>query len=257
MIRGQVYDFSLMENRPRLTPPRAIPSLVDVAYEAVVEAILSNRFRPETRITIDQIARDLRISITPVREALARVAANGLLVQIPNRGFAVAPLLTSTTYHQLFAIRRLLETHAAAHARPTAEDLRGLERAHKRMAALKPSADYAMYRRFNQLDGDFHRRVVALGANPYVDNAWRALHFHLQMSRLYAGEGVIDHADAAREHATIIRALSEGDTEGAAHAVCAHIDGAERRLVQLVPGGDVAEPADGTRATPPRLEEVE
>lgn len=238
-----------MANHPRLTPPRAIPSLVDVAYEAIVEAILSNRFRPDTRITIDQIARDLRISITPVREALARVAANGLLVQVPNRGFAVAPLLTITTYHQLFEIRRLLETHAASQARPAVEDLRALERAHKRMAGLRPSADYAMYRRFNQLDGDFHRRVVALGGNPYVDNAWRALHFHLQMSRLYAGQGVIDHADAAGEHATIIRALTEGDADAAAQAVRAHIDGAERRLLRLLPDGEAAVPADEATAT--------
>lgn len=244
-----------MADRISLSPVRSSPSLVDVAYEAIVEAILANRFKPGARITIDQIARDLKVSITPVREALTRVAANGLLVQIPNRGFAVAPLLTSSTYHQLFAIRRLLETHAAASAPPTVEDLHALKRAHKRMAALKPSADYAMYRRFNQLDQTFHQRVVALAGNPYINDAWRGLHFHLQISRLYAGQGVIDHADAVREHATIIRALTDYDAETAARVVCAHIDGAERRLSRLLPEDELAVSANET--TPTAMTRVE
>jgi DNA-binding GntR family transcriptional regulator len=222
-------------DRLRVVALRSSPSLVDVAYEAVVEAILDQRLSPGERMTIDQIARDLDMSITPVREALTRVAADGLLVQARNRGFAVPPLLTGATYHQLFAARRLLEAHAAANARPAANDLDTLERALKKMAALKPSADYAKYRRFNQLDHSFHQGVIALCRNPFIEEAWQSLHFHLQMCRLYVGEGVIDHDDAVHEHASILQALRQGGGEAAAQAVRAHVDGAEQRLLSLLP----------------------
>lgn len=224
-----------MADPPRIVALRSSASLVDIAYEAVVEAIVQRRFEPGQRITIDQIARDLDMSITPVREALLRVAANGLLLQWRNRGFTVAPLLTHTTYHQLFAVRGLLETYAVAHASPTPQELEKLREMRAEMAGLRPSTDYAMYRRFNQLDGAFHRQVVMLARNPYVTDAWTNLHFHLQMSRLYAGQGVIDHEDAAVEHAQILTALEDGRLKQAAEAVRRHIEGAEHRLIHLLP----------------------
>ena len=224
--------------RLRVVALRSSPSLVDVAYEAVVEAILDQRLSPGERMTIDQIAKDLDMSITPVREALTRVAADGLLVQTRNRGFTVPPLLTNARYHQLFAARRLLEVHAASHADPSSDELDALERGLKKMAALKPSADYAKYRRFNELDHSFHQGVIALARNPYIEEAWQGLHFHLQMCRLYAGEGVIDHDVAVREHASILRALQHRGHEAAAEAVLSHVDGAEKRLLCLLPHDD-------------------
>jgi len=221
--------------RLRVVALRSSPSLVDVAYEAVIEAILDQRLSPGERMTIDQIARGLDMSITPVREALTRIAADGLLVQTRNRGFAVPPLLTDARYHQLFSARRLLEAHAAANAEPSPDELDALERLLKKMVALKPSADYAKYRRFNELDHSFHQGVIVLARNPYIEEAWQGLHFHLQMCRLYAGEGVIDHDDAVHEHASILRALRHGGGEAAAEAVRAHVDGAEQRLLSLLP----------------------
>lgn len=236
-----------MTSPVRVARLRSSPSLVDIAYEALVKAIVDQQLRPGERMTIDQIAQDLGVSITPVREALMRVAADGLLVQTRNRGFTVPPLLTRTSYHQLFAVRRLLEVHAAANAEPSVEELSALDRAVKRMRALKPSVDYARYRRFNELDHSFHQGVIALAHNPYIDEAWRDLHFHLQMCRLYAGQGVIDHDAAVSEHAAILEVLQKGRGKSAAEAVQAHVDGAEQRLLVLLPEQHTA------HAAPPQV----
>jgi len=243
------YMIQPMDQPPRIVALRSSLSLVDIAYEAIIEAIVQRRFEPGQRVTIDQIARDLKMSITPVREALLRVAADGLLLQSRNRGFTVAPLLTDTTYHQVFATRCLLETYAVAHAVPTAPELNRLREMQSQMAGLKPSTDYAMYRRFNQLDQEFHRQMVMLARNPYLTDAWSNLHFHLQMSRLYAGEGVIDHEDAAVEHANIVQALQEGRLREAAEALREHIEGAERRLIDLLPTADAGPSDESTGAS--------
>jgi DNA-binding GntR family transcriptional regulator len=220
---------------PAIPLLRTSPSLVDIAYEATVEAIISGRFPPGQRVTIDQMAREMNMSITPVREALTRAAADGLLKQSRNRGFMVSELLTHQTYHQMFAVRKLIETHAALYAYPTAEDLLTLEQLNAEMEALEPSADYQMYRTFNQLDQAFHRRIVTLARNPFLTTAWDGLHFHLQMSRLYAEQGVIDHDWAAAEHAEILSALQQDKLQTASDAVSGHILGAEQRLSGLLP----------------------
>lgn len=231
----KLYSSIEMTDPPRIVALRSSPSLVDIAYEAIIQAIVQRRFEALQRVTIDQIARDLHMSITPVREALMRVAADGLLTQSRNRGFTVAPLLTHTTYHQLFAMRRLLETYALADAAVTDADIAELRAIQAQMDALGTSTDYAVYHRFNQLDEAFHQRVVMLAGNPFLTDAWNNLRFHVQVSRLYAGQGVIDHDDAAVEHAEIVDMLASGQLEMGADAVRRHITGAEHRLIHLLP----------------------
>ncbi|HEX3803583.1 MAG TPA: GntR family transcriptional regulator [Solirubrobacteraceae bacterium] len=232
-----------MDERRPVVALRSSPSLVDIAHEAIVEAIVQRHFEAGKRVTIDQIAHDLSMSITPVREALMQVAADGLLIQSRNRGFAVAPLLTFTTYHQLFAMRRLLETNAVGTAVVTDGDLLAISATQAKMDALEPSTDYSMYHHFNQLDETFHRQVVMLAGNPFLTDAWNNLHFHIQISRLYAGQGVIDHENAHVEHAEIVDALAAGRLDEATNAVQSHIAGAETRLIHLLPP---AEPPIGS-----------
>jgi DNA-binding GntR family transcriptional regulator len=87
----------------------ASPSLVDVAYDAMLEGIFERGLLPGSRITIDALAKQLEMSITPVREALARLAAQRLVVWEENRGFTVAPLLSKQRYHDLYEAREFLE----------------------------------------------------------------------------------------------------------------------------------------------------
>src|SRR5215207_5553061 len=87
-------------------------SLADIAYNALVKAIVNQDFEPGSPLSIDGLAKQLTMSNTPVREALMRANGERLVRQKTNHGFVVAPILTPEELHQLFDARHVLEIHA-------------------------------------------------------------------------------------------------------------------------------------------------
>lgn len=230
---------------PRLvsTPQRSRASLVDVAFEAIVESIFDRRIEPGARLRIEALATELRMSITPIREALARTSAVGLTRLDANRGYSVTPVLDTAAFHQLFAARRMIEsgavrgpgrTTAAWAAHVTAEQVRALRSHVSRMSRLGRGTSYADYSRFSRLDHELHLRLIALGGNPFLVTAFESLHFHLHMSRLYEGSGVVDFEDAQAEHTAIVAALADRDGPAVWRACQSHMVRAERRLLPLL-----------------------
>lgn len=213
-------------------PPR--PSLVDLAYDAIVEAIVDRRIKPGARIGIDALASQLEMSGTPVREALARAAAKRLVVQSGNRGFKVTPLLSEREYHHLWDVRRLLEIHAVETGPITAETVARLRAITSRMPLKEPKPVYRDFKTFNEADREFHHVLVAMAGNASLLRAWSDLHFHLHVGRLYAGVGLIDFGDALTEHAGIVELMESGGGQAVAGALRRHIHRAEDRLLELV-----------------------
>jgi DNA-binding GntR family transcriptional regulator len=227
--------------RSRPVPRRA--SLVDLAHESLLEAIFDRQLEPGARLGIDVLAERLGMSITPVREALNRLSTQGLVAQTANRGFTVAPTLSPAEFHSLFAARRVIEVAASRGASPRECPSRLREEAVRLASSMHDSDHGKTYRdfaAFTRQDHAFHRAIVSMSGNRFLLDAWSCLNFHLHVSRLYAGEGVIDYADALREHDDIVDALLADDPDLLAEAVEEHIVRAESRLVRLLPPG----PAD-------------
>lgn len=224
-------------------PPR--PSLADLAYEAVVEAIVDRRIKPGARIGIDPLAMELEMSATPIREALARAAAKRLVVQVSNRGFTVTPLLSEREYHQLWDVRYLLEIHAIRAARSSDERITQLATIVDRMPLMEHGPIYRDFKEFSEADREFHHTLVAMAGNDFLLRAWDDLHFHLHVGRLYAGAGLVDFDDALREHAAIADHLVAGQREAAMRELAHHIKRAEQRLVDLVTRNGSAQNGEG------------
>jgi DNA-binding GntR family transcriptional regulator len=83
-----------------------------VATELIRQAVLDGRLEPGTRLKEEELARELGISRTPVREALLVLQAEGLIVTVPNRG-AVVRAHDAEDLHDLYQLRALLEGYAA------------------------------------------------------------------------------------------------------------------------------------------------
>ena len=83
---------------------------MDGAYEGLKELILDQRMAPGEHLNIDALAPRMGISQTPIREALARLEAEGLVVKTPPRGrYLVAPMLDAAAFDHLYEVRLLLE----------------------------------------------------------------------------------------------------------------------------------------------------
>ena len=209
-------------------------SLGKIAYEAIVEGILKGVLPAGTQISIDGAARQLKMSNTPVREALSRLAAERLVLFSANRGYTVTPQITADEYHQLFEARRTLELASIKSAiiEPTAIDK--IASILQRLATTETGVEYRQYRSFNQADREFHLAFVSGSQNRFLRQAWEQLHFHLHVGRLYAGAGVIDSQEAYTEHEAIFKALKEGNRKELLQRMGDHIKNAESRLRRLV-----------------------
>jgi DNA-binding GntR family transcriptional regulator len=213
--------------------------LVDGAYEGLKELILDQRVAPGEHLNIDALAAQMGVSQTPIREALARLEAEGLVVKMPRRGrYLVAPMLDGDAFDHLYEVRLLLEPRAAALTVSRLDDgvLAGLDRALAGMQTGPRGGTYREYRDFSTQDAAFHRALAVGSGNPILADAIVRLRSHHQLARLYRDRGV-DADEGIAEHELILEALRHRDARGAERAMRAHIGGSHDRLRHFLASG--------------------
>jgi DNA-binding GntR family transcriptional regulator len=206
--------------------------LTEQTYELFKERIIDGDLAPGQRLNIDALARELAVSNIPVREALARLAAEKLVVGEPFKGYTVMPLLTADRFNALYDTRLLLETYAArvAATRLHGAGLEQMAALVARMESLRVGPTYHEFKAFTVCDHDFHSLIVAGSENVVLAEIYEGLSPHIQLSRLYPGRGGVDSEEGAREHHAILAAFMARDPAAAVAAVETHIAGARRRL---------------------------
>ena len=125
---------------------------------------MSLKLPPESRVSVDSLARELGVSQTPIREALSMLEANGLVSKAALRRLCHRPGMDRAQLDELFEFRLLIEPHAA---RKAAED--DDRRRHGPLASgeAAPSHDA-----FADLDTDFHRLIAQGAGNHLIANSW-------------------------------------------------------------------------------------
>src|SRR5688500_12986648 len=91
-------------------------SLADEVYETIFSQLMALRIAPGSRITVDNLARELNVSQTPIREALGRLEGEGLVIKTHLIGYSAAPQISRRRFDELYELRLLLEPEAAARA---------------------------------------------------------------------------------------------------------------------------------------------
>ena len=216
---------------PAGIPPVRRSTLGDAVHEALKALILDHRLAPRQRVNIDALARQLGVSPTPVREALARLESEGLLDKRPQAGYRVSPLLTRAQFTDMFDMRVVLEGAAArwAAARVGTEECAAIvAAAEDEYLVDAPTANgRRSHTSFTTLDAHFHDLVAAAAGNPLLRQSITRLHAHLHLHRLYFPYA--ETASTGREHRQIAAAIHRGDPEAAQAAMCAHLDAARTR----------------------------
>jgi DNA-binding GntR family transcriptional regulator len=216
------------------------PPLVDDVHDVLVDMLMNHDFDAGARLNIDALARALRVSPTPLREALARMEAEGLVVKEPRRGYAVAPLTSLEDLHALIEFRLLVEPAAAAAAarRVTAREAAAL----RAFAGSGGAGDQdATANRLDMIyDATFHDRIAELGGNRWLRDSVARLRSHLHMYRLYHHAG--QAAATKPEHVAIANAIAKRDPDAAADAMRRHLESAMTRLDDVFASGRIQLP---------------
>ncbi|OIU88064.1 MULTISPECIES: GntR family transcriptional regulator [unclassified Microbacterium] len=206
----------------------------DRAYATLLEEIQSGALAAGTVLAeVEQAAR-LGVSRTPMREALRRLAADGLVVQQSPRVTVVAGL-DADDIRSLFEIRRALEETSArlAAQRGDAQVFGALADEFSRVDLAEVEGRDAYYALIARLDA----RLDAAVANDYLSSALRTVRTHLVRVRRMARDKPDRLAASAREHLLIARALASRDADLAAHATHIHLHNALESILQSLREG--------------------
>ncbi|MCL4801912.1 MAG: GntR family transcriptional regulator [Burkholderiales bacterium] len=204
-------------------------ALADQVYQTLREQLRTGRIGPSQRLQEVMLATQLGVSRTPVREALARLASEGL-VEADGRGFAV-PGLTPVDVDDIYAVRGLLEPEAMRHAARRAAD--GAARAPLEEALAEAEAAHAAgdADRFIAANGRFREAWIALVANRRLVRAIGLYADHVRYLRALTLADPAVRAGALAGMREIAQGLRAGDADAAARAMRAQLERAQRALL--------------------------
>ncbi|KAA0085811.1 GntR family transcriptional regulator [Mycolicibacterium sp. P9-64] len=205
--------------------------LTDHVHDRLLEMLMDGRYEANEAISIDGIARELDVSATPVREALARLEVTGLVIRVALRGYRVAPLLSADELAELIDARLIIEpvnaSRACERATPALIEALDLSIADLRTAPRGP--EFAEYRDYWQADMRFHELIAEGAGNRFLLMAYNCLGGSVQRFRLFTGLGVTDADFAIDEHTAILAAFQAGSPEQARQAMVNHLHGVRDR----------------------------
>lgn len=231
---SQASAFSRRLSRPHSEAART--NLPDRIYKKLKHQILTCGVAPERRLIESTLCAAFRVSRTPLREALNRLALEGLVVAAPVSGYAVAPLTIEDIRH-LNEVRQAVEGEAAALAaeRATAEDIQAMQ-ANARLT-YKPG-QRSTYLLGLERNRAFHLAVAHASHNPrlealvtwVLDQVQRAIYFGL--------DAAIDARLATAEHLQVMEAIKNHAPGRARELMAAQIKNGERGMMRACTEAD-------------------
>lgn len=208
--------------------PAAPESLADKAYNAISRWILTRRLAGGQAIVEGRLAEQFAISRTPIREALLRLEAEGLLVKQGSGSYTVRRI-TASEFFQSMRVRALLEPEAAALAagRIAQDDLQAL-RTHIASLADAPLQQEAHW----EADDRLHGLIASASGNPVLARLIGDLR---RTTRLLEVVEPLDRVAAdAEEHTRILEAVESGDRRAARRAMAGHLRNVERAVLVII-----------------------
>jgi len=208
-------------------------SLADRAYLALRDRLITLQIRPGEPIDDGQVARELEVGRTPVREALKRLEDDRLVIAYPRRGtFATSVDITDLAH--INEIRLQLEPLAARRA---AERATAVQRAELRelIARIEANDELSSDRTdLMRLDLTVHRAIYRASGNPHLEDV--LIRYHNLATRifcLFLGRlpNVVDHVN---EHAPLLTTIVSGDADKAAELAREHVTGFEAGIRAVI-----------------------
>jgi DNA-binding GntR family transcriptional regulator len=208
-------------------------SLRDQLFQAIREDILTNKYAPDEELQIDKLAAGFGVSATPVREALVRLEAAGLVKLIPNRGARVTAISLSDI-HNVWEIRQLLEPHAALTAveHCSDSDLDSIEDKLNRVLANPDIFDA-----YIESDQALHALLSKYVTNNELTDILSRIRQRSLRIRYFTEETMLSMRQdiirrATTEHLEIVAALRARDSQKVSKLVFQHLMNGEKRTLE-------------------------
>lgn len=204
--------------------------LRDVVFENLREAILEGKLTPGQRLMEVQLAEQLGVSRTPVREAIRKLELEGLVVMLPRKGAYVANMSLKDILDVL-EIRASLEGLAASLAaeRISPEDIKELE---KIANEFEESTEHADVETLLRKDVEFHECIFKAANNKKLHQLITSLWEQVYRFRVTYISDYDSSVNIINEHKLILQAIKDGDVDVAKKYATEHIEKAEQFMIE-------------------------
>ena len=225
-------------------------TLIDVSninvkvYNFIKANIINYNYPPGYNLNLGQLSELLGVSPTPIKDALFKLAGEGLVEIAPRKGTYVKDV-TLEDIHEILKVRIILETAAveAITAGLTDEQLSRFSGLYGEMISVKGGEnDETSYKAYMERDSEFHLLFFQILGNQRLLNIYRNLNAHIQIVRFRLLDRRGKNVTTDQEHARILEALRERNPEKAKEAVRQHLVSLDAALTVL------RSPGRGTKA---------
>jgi DNA-binding GntR family transcriptional regulator len=201
-------------------------------YAELKRQILSLELKPGERIFEPAMAASLRVSRTPLREAIRRLISENLLEQQPTGGVLV-PGLDEAVISELYEVRAAMESLMARNAciKATPSDIEALQGILARNAAVVEFADDAMRQGMA-----LHSRLAEIAGNSWARRFHGQVSNHMERYRHFTNSTQERRDQALAQHRALVDAVAGGDPDNAAKIAFEHVMGARDAAVRAISG---------------------
>ncbi len=223
-------------------------SLTEQVYRIIKQRVVSGFYAQGERLVERRLAKELDVSKTPVREALARLERERLAVSVPDRGIEVKTL-TPEEVEYILEIRKLLEGYFARMAAPkiTEEDLQELKDILDTSSRAVEKGDIERYKEY---DIRFHTLIRNKSGNVLAAEILSSLENQIKLLMSTSVHLSGRAASSLSCHATIIEAFERGDEAAAEDAARFHIENVKQAVLAYIVSSDDGTQPGGTRGAP-------
>ena len=217
----------------KITKPQ---SLADQAYNLIRKDILTGTLAPKEELREEKLAMELGISRTPLREAIRRLATEGLVVLTTGKPASVSSFTKEDALHQM-EVRKLLETYNIEQVARfvTPKFINTLK---DNLKLQKRAADKNDFHEFIELDREFHLILANQNPNTKLREMIHTINTGVNRAFLIlANTYPISAMEASGEHEDIVNALENKDEIAATKAMLEHMDNIERRFLHYYKKG--------------------
>lgn len=211
--------------------------LREIVFETLREAIINATLKPGERLMEIQLAEEMGVSRTPVREAIRKLELEGFVVMVPRKGAYVAGI-SMKDIADVFEIRAAMEGLAAGLAaeRITEEELEQLERILVKVGECVNNSDLE---KLIEVDTEFHDTLFKASRNERLVQIVSNLREQIQRFRTASLATPGRMQFALQEHKNIVEAVSDRNVELAQSLAREHIENAENSMLDVLKEGNL------------------
>lgn len=206
--------------------------LREIVFETIRNAIINGMLKPGQRLMEVQLAEQLGVSRTPVRESIRKLELEGLVKMVPRKGAYVTPM-SLEDLQEMMEIRRALEALSAelAAKNATSEDIKRLEESNRGFEESALKNDEAG---IIDYDIEFHEAIYKATGNERLVQMINSLREQMQRIRVEYVHHIDDKTPLIGQHQKIIDNIAQHQTEAASEAASAHIQMTEEDMVAVL-----------------------